>query len=44
MEPHYLLPYDARVQGYVCDSVRILLQLSAEEAGDGARAAEAGAR
>jgi hypothetical protein len=43
-EPHHLLAYDTRVQGYVCDSVRILLQLSAEEAGDGARAAEIGAR
>jgi hypothetical protein len=32
------------VQGYVCNSVRILLQLSAEGAGDGARAAETGAR
>ncbi|MGB7760442.1 MAG: hypothetical protein WBL61_11465 [Bryobacteraceae bacterium] len=37
MESHYLLPYDARVQGYVCDSVRILLQLSAEGTGDGPR-------
>jgi len=44
VEPHNLLPYDPRVQGYVCDSVRILLQLSAEGAGDGARAAEIGAR
>lgn len=43
-KPHNLLAYDTRVQGYVCDSVRILLQLSAEEAGDGARAAEVGAR
>lgn len=44
MEPHYLLPYDARVQGYVCDSVRILLRLSAERAGNDARTAETGAR
>lgn len=44
MEPHYLLPYDARVQGYVCEAVRILLRLSAEGAADGARAAETGAR
>jgi hypothetical protein len=43
-KPHHLLAYDTRVQGYVCDSVRILLQLSAEGAGDGARAAESGAR
>jgi len=42
--PHHLLAYDTRVQGYVCDSVRILLQLSAEGAGDGARATEIGAR
>jgi hypothetical protein len=44
MEPHYLLPYDARVQGYVCEAVRILLRLSAEGAADGALAADTGAR
>jgi hypothetical protein len=44
-KPHHLLAYDTRVQGYVCDSVRILLQLSADGAGDGARrGAEIGAR
>ena len=43
-EQHYLLAHDARVQGYICDSVRILLQLSAEGAGDGAPATEIGAR
>ena len=31
-EQHYLLAHDARVQGYICSAVRILLRLSAEGA------------
>jgi hypothetical protein len=31
-ERHYLLAHDARVQGYICSAVRILLRLSAEGA------------
>jgi hypothetical protein len=31
-EQHYRLAHDARVQGYICSAVRILLQLSAEGA------------
>jgi hypothetical protein len=31
-EQHYLLAHDARVQGFVCSAVRILLRLSAEDA------------
>jgi hypothetical protein len=31
-EQHYLLAHDARVHGYVCGAVRILLRLSAEGA------------
>jgi hypothetical protein len=29
-EQHFLLAHDARVQGYICSAVRILLRLSAE--------------
>jgi hypothetical protein len=29
-EQHYLLAHDARVQGFICDAVRILLRLSAD--------------
>ena len=31
-EQHYLLAHDARVQGFICQAVRILLRLSAEGA------------
>ena len=31
-EQHYLLAHDARVQGYVCSAVRVLLRLSAQGA------------
>ncbi len=31
-EPHYRLAFDARVQGFICEAVRILLRLSAEGA------------
>jgi hypothetical protein len=32
-EQHYRLAHDARVQGYICEAVRILLRLPAEQAG-----------